>query len=270
MNWIDAIAKLSRDNTGFVLVTVLSTAGSAPRGRDAKMVVEAARSYDTIGGGNLEFESLKLARELLAEDAPAVCSRDFSLGADLTQCCGGTVSLLFECFPACKFSVALFGAGHVGQALATILAQLPCRLRWIDSRADMFPAALLESAGNIETAQMQNPFEAVEACAPGAYYFIMTHSHETDIELCEAILARGDGNYCGLIGSKSKGAKFRSRLRKKGFTDAELAGLTCPIGLDAIPGKTPMEVAVSAAGQLLGLHHRAQVEASKPAKLVVG
>jgi len=94
MNWIDAIAKLSRDNAGFVLVTVLETAGSAPRGRDAKMAVDAARSYDTIGGGNLEFEAIKLARELLAQDAPAVCSRDFSLGADLTQCCGGKVRLL--------------------------------------------------------------------------------------------------------------------------------------------------------------------------------
>ncbi len=258
MNWAAAAAKLSRDNAGFVLVTVLSTAGSAPRESGAKMAVDAARSYDTIGGGGLEFEAVKFARELLARGEPAARTREFSLGADLAQCCGGKVSLLFECFPACGFSVALFGAGHVGKALATILAQLPCRLRWIDERVDVFPAELVGASANIQTARMQNPFETVGACAPGAHYLIMTHSHETDIELCEAVLTRGDAAFCGLIGSKSKSAKFRSRLRKKGFTESELAGLTCPIGLDGIPGKTPMEVAVSAAGQLLALHARAQ------------
>lgn len=250
MNWIEAAAKLSREGGGFVLVTVLATAGSSPRGRDAKMVVESARSYDTIGGGNLEFEAEKFARELLAANAPASHVREFVLGRDLTQCCGGKVQLLFECFPACDFHVALFGGGHVGRALASILAQLPCKVRWFDARENMLPQ---QAAGNTECTRMRNPFEAVESCARGAYYFIMTHSHETDMELCEAILTRGDSVYCGLIGSKSKGAKFRSRLRKKGFSESELALLTCPLGIDSVPGKTPMEVAVSACAQLLAV-----------------
>ena len=261
MKWLDAIARLSRENTGFVLVTVVATEGSAPRDAESKMVVEAGQTHDSIGGGNLEFEAIDAARELLNADKSAIQSRVFSLGKDLTQCCGGKVTLLFECFPPCRFNIVLFGAGHVGKALAVILSELPCRLRWVDSRDDIFPRPLPE---NIETAPMRNAFEAVGSCPEGAYYLIMTHSHEIDIELCEAILTRGDSRYCGLIGSKSKGAKFRSRLGKKGFTAEELNRLTCPIGLQSIPGKTPMEVAVSVAGQLLELHHQSLSEQLTP------
>lgn len=252
MNWVNTIARLSRANTGFVLVTVVETEGSAPRDAESKMVVEGGQTHDSIGGGNLEFEAIHAARELLNAGKPAIQSRVFSLGKDLTQCCGGKVTLLFECFPPCRFNIVLFGAGHVGKALAAILSELPCRVRWVDTRDDIFPRPV---PANIETTAMQNAFDAVESCPKGAYYLVMTHSHEIDIELCEAILTRGDSRYCGLIGSKSKGAKFRSRLKKKGFTAEELGRLTCPIGLRSIPGKTPMEVAVSVAGQLLGLQH---------------
>ena len=139
MNWINAIARLSAENTGFVLVTVLETAGSAPRDAASKMLVTAAQTHDSIGGGNLEFEAIHEARALLDEGKSATQSRVFSLGKDLTQCCGGKVTLLFECFPACRFNVVLFGAGHVGKALVTILSELPCRVRWIDAREDIFP-----------------------------------------------------------------------------------------------------------------------------------
>jgi len=79
----------------------------------------------------------------------------------------------------------------------------------------------------------------------------MTHSHDLDFELCEAALSRPDINHLGLIGSASKAASFRSRLGKKGFTTAELARLTCPIGIPTIRGKTPMEIAIAITAELL-------------------
>lgn len=250
MNWLDAAARLTRENAGFVLVTVLETQGSAPRDAAAKMVVDATRTYDSIGGGRLEFDATAMARELLAVGRATVQTREFVLGKELAQCCGGRVTVLLECFPACAFNIALFGAGHVGRALATVLAELPCRLRWFDSRAGVFPPA---TAANTVTDELTNPFAAVEDCPPSAFYLVMTHSHDLDFELCEAVLSRADGRYLGLIGSASKRASFSSRLRKKGFTDAELARLTCPIGLKSIPGKTPMEIAVAVAAELLEL-----------------
>ena len=250
MNWLNAITKLQRDNVGFVLVTVLETKGSAPRDCAAKMAVTDSQIYDSIGGGNLEYHAINTARELLTEADATPRTETFSLGKDLTQCCGGEVVLLFECFPACAFNLVLFGAGHVGSALIKILSALPCRVRWLDSRADIFPETV---ADNVETATIKNPFAAVESCPPNALYLIMTHSHETDFELCEAVLSRTDITYCGLIGSKSKAAKFKSRLHKKGYTETETTRLTCPVGLQTIRGKTPMEVAVSIAAQLLEL-----------------
>ena len=250
MNWIEAISHYNQLNQPFVLITVLKTQGSTPRNCDAKMVANDAECHDTIGGGLLEFKAIETARKLLAEHKRCSITEEFNLGKDLAQCCGGRVTLLFECFVSSQFEIALFGAGHVGTALIEILGALPCRVRWFDSRADSFKS---KQAGNVQTILMQNPEQAVEACSPKSWFLVMTHSHELDQQLIEAILARGDSQYCGLIGSKSKAASFRGRLQRKGFTENELEQMTSPIGLESIKGKSPMEIAVSVTAQLLAL-----------------
>ncbi|NKB62767.1 MAG: xanthine dehydrogenase accessory protein XdhC [Gammaproteobacteria bacterium] len=253
MNWITALARLSQSNSPFTIVTILNVEGSSPRDAQTKMIVDANTIYDSIGGGNLEYQAIKKARELLSLNRSALHRETFSLGKDLTQCCGGKVELLFEAFPACDFNVVVFGAGHVGTALVTILAGLPCRVYWVDSRPSEFPDSneFWEVNTNVEKIIMRNPFQTIESCPFNAYYLIMTHSHETDFELCEAILSRTDTAFCGLIGSKSKSAKFRNRLTRKGFSAQETNRLVSPVGLTDIPGKTPMAVAVSIAAQLL-------------------
>ena len=145
MNWVEAIARLTAGNRGFVVVTVLETRGSAPRDRQSKMVVTGDASHDTIGGGNLEFRAIEHARGLLSRGQPGNERQVYTLGEDLSQCCGGRAELLYECFPACDFLVALFGAGHVGRALVRILAGLPCRVTWFDSREDVLSASMAES-----------------------------------------------------------------------------------------------------------------------------
>ena len=254
MNWIEAISDLSRQDQGFVIVTILAVQGSAPRQASTKMIVDEINCHDTIGGGNLEYQATARSRELLEQNREVAIRESFTLGNDLSQCCGGKVELLFECFPAKDFNVVLFGAGHVGTQLASILGGLPCRLQWIDPRPEAVNAAADSGiATNTTLALMTNPDEAVEQCRVDSYYLVMTHSHELDMQLVEAILSRNDVRFCGLIGSKSKAAKFRSRLRRKGFSDAEISNLTCPIGLAQVQGKQPMEVAVSVAGQLIQL-----------------
>ena len=257
MNWINAIHQLSGENQSYAIVTILKMEGSAPRDQQAKMVVTPTTTFDTIGGGNLEYQAIKKSRSLLKKNEGYIGCETFSLGRDLTQCCGGKVELLFEVFPACDFQILLFGAGHVGQALIKILAELPCRVKWIDSRAGQFPRNHdgWENKTNVEKVVSERPFEFVESCPENAYYLVMTHSHESDFELCEAILSRPDIRYCGLIGSRSKAAKFRSRLSKKGFNETEISRLTCPMGSIEVPGKTPMEVSVSIAAELLSRHH---------------
>lgn len=257
MNWIDAVAECSRQNNGFVLVTVLSSEGSSPRAKQTKMVVTPDNIYDSVGGGNLEYEAVQSARSLLDQKDAVIEKRAYNLGADLVQCCGGQVELLFEYFPACDFNIVLCGAGHVGKALISILSELPCRVVWMDTRAEELESAMntVKPSGRVSPCHISNPYQAIESCAPGSWCLIMTHSHEIDFELCEAILGREDIKYCGLIGSKSKAASFRGRLKRKGFSSKEISRLTSPIGIPLGAGKSPMEVAVSVSAQLLQLYY---------------
>ena len=258
MKWIDALVTMRQQNIGFVLVTVLEVEGSAPRNQQSKMVITESQIFDSIGGGKLEHQAMQQARMMLHQNVQSSVRQSYTLGKDLTQCCGGKVEILFECFIRYDFNIVLCGAGHVGKAMVKILSDLPCRVTWTDSRKNLLHQAMeeLSTPSNVIADVMQNPFALIEASPVDSLYLVMTHSHEIDFELCEAILGRKDVAYCGLIGSRSKAAKFRSRLKRKGFSDTELDRLTSPIGLDLGQGKLPMEVAVSTAAQLMQVYHQ--------------
>ncbi len=248
MNWIQAAADCDKRNQPFVLVTVTQTEGSTPRDGDAKMLVTSKGCFDTIGGGQLEFEAIEVAQTLLGENRRCSTSLEFNLAKDLDQCCGGRVTLLLECFSSSGFNVVVLGAGHVGKAVVSVLGQMPCRVQWMDSRAEYL---INPQPFNVTLQELITPEQAIESCSAGSWYLVMTHSHVLDQQLVEAILARGDARYCGLIGSKSKAASFRGRLKRKGFSADEIDGLTSPIGLSEIKGKQPMEIAVSVVAQMM-------------------
>ena len=157
-------------------------------------------------------------------------------------------------------TVLLFGAGHVGRALAPILAALPLRVQWVDQRSDEFPPA---TPPNIRLHVDEDPLEVLADAPPGAYFVIMTHNHPLDYSLAEAALGRSDAAYVGVIGSDSKARRFRLRLEHRGFDDADIAALRCPIGTATVPGKEPAEIAVSVAAQLIA-HYHARRGATEP------
>jgi xanthine dehydrogenase accessory factor len=142
----------------------------------------------------------------------------------------------------------LFGAGHVGRAVAAALQPLGFDLTWVDGRADQFPRAL---AVGVRTLALAMPELAVEEAPPGASFLVMTHSHPLDEMICEAVLRRGDFAYLGLIGSKTKRARFVRRLSAAGIGAAALTRLSCPIGLPAIRSKEPAAIAAGVAADLL-------------------
>ena len=150
--------------------------------------------------------------------------------------------------------VFLFGAGHVGRALASILGQLPCRVVWIDERKDAFPAAV---PANVAAVRADDPVAEAARAPKGAYYLVMTHSHARDQRIVEAVLRRGDFAYLGLIGSATKRARFAARLRAAGIGEAPLARLVCPIGAEGIPGKEPGVIALAAAAEIMRRHRAA-------------
>ncbi len=248
MSWIAALSELERIGEPAVLVTILSARGSAPRDAGCKMVVSAGRLSGTIGGGRLEHVAIGLAREML-DGANGPVTRDFPLGPALGQCCGGHVSLLFEPVRPPVWEVALFGAGHVGRAVASLLGMLPCRLTWIDSRAAEFPPG---AVGRVRA----DPVAERAGLPKGGFVLVMTHDHQLDYDLVAAALHRGDFAFVGLIGSETKRARFSSRLVRDGIDDA---ALVCPIGLPGIVGKQPAEIAVSVVAQMMQARQGAPV-----------
>lgn len=254
-----------------VLVRVASTQGSVPREAGAWMGVFADAVVGTIGGGHLEFEAIGRARAQLAAsgespdpEKSAPLPVRFALGPSLGQCCGGVVHLSFERVGASDLlelaptldtglaPVALFGGGHVGHALARVLAPLPFRLSWIDSRDGVFPPDVPARVACEHSDPVQS---AVPGLAPQSRVLIMSFSHAEDLEIVASCLTRqrrqADLPYIGLIGSKTKWAVFRHRLEARGFSAAELAQVTCPIGIPGIAGKEPEVIAVAVAAQLL-------------------
>ena len=250
-----------------VLVSVLQTQGSVPREAGTWMAVFAGRVLGTVGGGHLEFDAIAQARASLAGAALEV-QRRFALGPSLGQCCGGVVHLGFERVQpagaaalidrlqteqdARRLPVALFGGGHVGRAIVRALAPLPVRMHWIDSRDEVFPEPLPPQV----RAEHSAPVEAaVRDLAPGSRVLIMSFSHAEDLEVVAACLKRlrehEDLRFIGLIGSKTKWATFRRRLEERCFTAAEIARVTCPIGVPGVVGKEPEVIAAAVAAQLM-------------------
>jgi xanthine dehydrogenase accessory factor len=142
----------------------------------------------------------------------------------------------------------LFGAGHVGQAVASALAPLPFSVRWIDSREGVFPGGLPAS---IRAVRADDPAAEVARADADCIYVVMTHSHQLDEDICLQVLRRGDFAWLGLIGSATKRRRFVHRLEQRGAEPAALERLVCPIGLAGIRGKQPATIALSLAAQLM-------------------
>jgi len=149
--------------------------------------------------------------------------------------------------------VYLFGAGHVGRALALALAPLPFAARWIDSRADAFPSRV---PANVALFHVPDPAAARASAPDDAQIVVMTHSHAIDLDVTAAALKAERFGFVGLIGSRTKRARFLRQMRDAGLTEAMLEKLVCPIGLAGIDGKDPAVIAASTAAQLLMVSER--------------
>lgn len=245
MRWYEGLALYQQTGVAHVLATVVAVNGSAPRELQAKMVIIHDSCCDTLGGGGLEHDVTMTARQLLngeldtkavsaakpsketiSEKAKAVrresvYTKHYPLGAKLAQCCGGSVTVMFECFNVTPpLSLLVFGAGHVAAALMTILAELPCQVDWVDSRSEMFEPYLLDESQQTDNLQLESR-ELVESDQPALYklpahirphvsdepidfvrpfiepfskqgsqrfILIMTHDHALDFELVRAAI----------------------------------------------------------------------------------
>jgi len=230
--WYEALARYQQQGAAHVLATVVAVNGSAPRALQAKMVVTGDDFSDTLGGGGLEHDVISTARQMLTGELEtdvattakksqkarsekakiarrdAVYTKHYPLGAKLAQCCGGSVTVMFECFNITPpLSILVFGGGHVAAALMTILAELPCQVDWVDSRAERFDQYLsaestIKSTQNVDEPTYRLPKhirvhiddEPVDFVRPfieqggKRFMLVMTHDHNLDFELVRAAL----------------------------------------------------------------------------------
>ncbi|THH36080.1 xanthine dehydrogenase accessory protein XdhC [Aliishimia ponticola] len=236
--------------SALITVTITETRGSTPREVGTSMSVGCAAQSGTIGGGALEWEATRIAREMLA-DGQTHAIRTFPLGPDLGQCCGGVVTLEFraEAAPAQPPGAPLWiwGAGHVGRAVLGVLAPLPdFAITLVDTAPGRLPDDLPQTAAPLVAV---DPPAAVPHAPKAAHHIIVTYSHDIDLKLCDALLRHVFAS-AGLIGSASKWARFRRRLGALGHSDAEISRITCPIG-DPSLGKHPQAIALGVAASLL-------------------
>jgi xanthine dehydrogenase accessory factor len=194
------------------------------------------------------LQSIRFARDLLVQNSTAPVVREFPLGPALGQCCGGHASVLFEAVRPVSWHIALFGAGHVGRAVASLLGTLDCRVTWIDGRENAFPEAV---AANVARLHDPAPARLVASLPAGTNVLVMTHDHALDFDIVAEALPRPDLPFVGLIGSETKRARFVSRLARRGLAAEAIRRLVCPIGVPGAGGKHPAEIAVAVAAQLL-------------------
>lgn len=229
--WVEALLQLERNRTPSVIVTPLC--GGAAKD---KLVVSRDASCGTLGAVTADAEAITIARQQFTSLQPVARLRVAG------------IEYLFERQTVPDFNVVLFGAGHVGRALAKILAELPCTVEWIDSRCDEFPDAAYPGVNKLVS---DFPEDEVARASAGSYFLVMTHSHAIDQLICERILLRGDFTYFGLIGSLSKRRQFERKLAARGVPVARFADMVCPIGNAGIDSKEPMAIAVSVAIEMM-------------------
>lgn len=252
--WFDALHQCQQQGKSYVLVTLLATAGSTPRNGGTKMLVCDDCTFDTIGGGHLEFAVIKQARAMLIENNSSQKVEHYPLSSKLGQCCGGATNVLFEVFTQHTQHIAIYGMGHVAKALVPILAQLPLQISWIDNRQNMLDEIEQNTLpNNVKTVFSEHPVETINTLPVNAWAMIMTHNHQLDFDIVETALARQDMAFVGMIGSDTKARRFKTRLQHKDWSAQDIQRLVSPVGLLEIPGKRPIEVAVSMAAQIIQL-----------------
>lgn len=230
-----------------IRITVTKTAGSVPREAGTQMLVWPDRTQGTIGGGTLEWQAMAEARRMLQVGRKTHSAR-IPLGPAMGQCCGGSVSLLWEEAKTLDAPPArplwIYGAGHVGRALVNVMAPLPeFEITWVDTHADRFPDT------QVTTLVAADPALVVKHAPTDADHLILTYSHDMDLALCHAVLSHAFHS-AGLIGSATKWARFKTRLAALGHSPAQISRIACPIG-DPSLGKHPAAIALGVATAMI-------------------
>lgn len=244
-----------------ILVEIEAVKGSSPREAGTFMLVSQEALWETIGGGQFEYMAIDHARAMLRNGATED-GMDIPLGPEIGQCCGGRTLLRFRLVTADiaaalearlkgeteqQPAVFIFGAGHVGKALAEALSLLPLTLTVVETRE----SELRDLPSAVASVLTPIPEAIVAKIPTNGAAIIVTHDHALDFLIAKEALARDDLAYVGMIGSKTKRATFSHWLEGQGDPPSRLAKLILPIGGNSVRDKRPAVIAALVAAELL-------------------
>jgi xanthine dehydrogenase accessory factor len=260
----EQLVALENEGVPFVLVTLVEALGSTPQDASAKMLVTREGLHSgTVGGGKVEAAALRLAAEMLDSRDPSPRFVSWTLKGDVGMTCGGSVKFYLEPhFGPGPWTIAVFGAGHVAQALIPVLVPLPARILCIDPRQawlDRFPRAR-----NLELIRDDAPESVVTRLPDDAFLVVMTMGHATDRPILRRALTERSFPFIGVIGSDAKASILRSELAADGVPAGLAAGFHCPVGL-RFGTNHPHEIALSITAQLVSERDRQRASAARGA-----
>ncbi len=237
-----------------VLAIQTSHRGSAPQVDGAKCIIsKSGLLWGTVGGGKVE-QAVKEECQSLLESRETTKSLKWNLQQDIGMTCGGEVTFYLEKFGKPNLEIAVFGAGHVAQALIPLLLKLNVSLYSIDSRPEWLKK--LPENVKLKKIQLDDMSAFVDELRPGTFVISMTQGHKYDLPILEKVLKRGEKfPYVGVIGSKQKAQVIRNDLLALGSQPNDLERLICPVGLD-LGRNIPEEIAISIIAQILQVRDR--------------
>lgn len=253
---IEALSQLAETNQVFVSATLIEVRGSTPQDAGSKMLVDATGLvHGTVGGGKVEFRAIEFAQTMIEDADRNREIVDWNLQRDIGMTCGGLVKLYFEVYNRISWHVVVFGAGHVAQALITLLLTLQCRITCIDSRQQWLDK--LPEHPQLDTVCSDDLTRNAEKLSSNDFVICMTMGHSTDRPVLRTIFENKiSPAYLGVIGSKSKRGALLRELKSDGIPAETAEQFLCPIGLP-IGTNQPAEIAISIVAQLIETRDRA-------------
>ena len=254
MSYFETLNELITSGAPVVSVTVVDTVGSVPNDRGSKMLVGSnGLAYGTVGGGRVEKKAIDEAMQMLLEGSESTRFRQWQLNRDVGMTCGGAVKLFFEAFNVATWTIAVFGAGHVANAVVGLLTNLDCRVLCFDPREEWI--GRLPVSSRLQPKVSADMPGEVSALPDDAFVLLMSTGHATDLPILIEILKTRTFPFLGAIGSRAKANILKRDLEAAGIAEELRQSFYCPIGLP-LGTNHPQEIAVSVVAQLLQVRDR--------------
>jgi xanthine dehydrogenase accessory factor len=244
-----ALVDALQNNKPAALATVVKTRGASPRNVGAKMLVFADGSIvGSVGGGEMELRIINTAKEVLTDGQPRYI--DMTLSNDKRgdpMICGGEMEIFVEPLITTP-SLVIVGAGHIGAAVAQLGKFLGFHVVVLDDRPEFVTPENMPHADERIAGDIVSKIRELDI-TPRTYVVLVTRAHTLDAALLGTIVEK-PAAYIGMLGSKRRVITVIDNLKKQGASEAALARVHAPIGVE-IHAETPQEIAVSIMAEII-------------------